>query len=56
MRERKDDFNPVPLGCTNVGADLATRRVPSVTTVFPVSMHLAAGTRQITREQREITI
>lgn len=37
------------------GADLA-RRVPSVTTVFPVSMRLAAGTRQITREQREITI
>lgn len=37
------------------GADLA-RRVPSVTTVFPVSMRLAAGTRQIMREQREITI
>lgn len=32
------------------------RRVPSVTTIFPVSMRLTAGTRQITREQREITI
>lgn len=33
-----------------------SRRVPSVTTIFPVSMRLAAGTRQIAREQREITI